>query len=71
MRTLLCGAAAIMSKLGLNALCLVAAFARFRHRDPGYSAFFANHHREFAVVITSVPLNAGINGRYLSGRTLE
>jgi hypothetical protein len=78
MRTLLCGAAVIMSKLGLGAPCLVATFASFRRRGAGCSAFFPNHHshvlfsnRKVSVVMTSVRLNARINEGYLSGRTLE
>lgn len=65
MRTLLCSAAD-------------APFARFQHRGPGYSAFFPNHRRHMlfsnqkvSVVMTSVRLNARINERYRSGRTLE
>jgi len=78
MRTLRCGAAVFMSKLGLGAPCLVATFARSRHPGSGCSAFFLNHHshmlfsnRNVSVVMTSVRLNARINEGYLSGRTLE
>jgi hypothetical protein len=83
MRTLLCGAAAIVSNLrlgvlGLGVLALVATFVGFRYRGPGCFALFPDRHsrelcfhREFPAVMTSVPLNAGINERYLSGRTLE
>ena len=73
MNTLLGGAAAVVSELGL-----VPLSDRFRHRSQGCSPFVPDRYgrvffslREFAVVMPSVPLNAGVNERYLSSRTLE
>jgi hypothetical protein len=70
MKTLLGATAAVVGEFGL-----VRLSNRFRHRSPGCSAFISNRCSRVlfprAAVMPSVPLNAGVNERYMSCRTLE